>query len=199
MGRQGAAWPERIGPRARRLDACVFRQAGRHSRKRLERRDRAGCGVGLGRAVPPLWQAALCAGGATGHRLRAQRVCRIAHHCQAVGAGPGQAGRSTRLPGMLCSRRQRAQGGRGVQERSACQNPGRDCRHHGRILLPRRACQKDGRAQPGQRRRDDRRRPGRAPLRLGGHGLPAVWRFGDPRNSSQRPGHRRADGAGHAR
>ncbi|KAF5275315.1 hypothetical protein FQA39_LY18649 [Lamprigera yunnana] len=36
------------------------------------------------------------------------------------------------------------------------------------------------------------------PMRLGGHGGPAVWRFGGARDSAQRPGHCCADGAGHA-
>ena len=203
VGRQGAAWPQCLGPRARRVDARVLqaqvrsrRQDAAQARHRL--RDGAGRRGRLGGAERALRQAAFRRPDGAGHRDRRARLP-VARR-GATEMGGGHAGAAASMPGFargLPAVGPRAQGRRAVPVPGGGARPARHRAEQGRGLLRRRDRAGHREIRGGQRRRHHGPGLRRLQARMGQAHRQELPRPHAARDSAQRPGHRRADRAGH--
>ena len=172
VGRQGAARPERLGPRPRSLDAGLLprqirRAPGQPAQAGHGRCNGSGRRRKLGCAEPALWQTAFCRPDATSYRYRRARL-------PGARGGAAKVGRSRRgvaQPARLCRALYAARAGAGHWRafsisgggaRFTCYRPKR-----WRGLLPGRNRPSTGAVFRQPRRQLARLGPGGLPARVG--------------------------------
>ena len=199
LGRQAAGGTQRLGPLARGLDAGALHGTERRCPRSAGTRSRCRAACRRGSALSQaLRQAAVRAAlrvRASATRARASWSRRSPRPAGRARRRTSRASRSSRWTFLPKDRAPYA------GERFYCPQQAETLEeiaaHQGRELLPRRARRAHRAREPGRRRRDDRRGPRRAPVRLGRSDLDRVPRLPPARDAAQRPGHRRADRARH--
>ena len=204
VGRQAAARPQRLRPRAGRLDARLLPAQVRRRRRRAAAArhrlgHRAGCRRQLGRAVRALRQAAFRRPDGAGHRDRRARLPGAAGGAAEVGRGHADAAVAARLrarpscPGA--ARRRSASCSAFRPRRARCRPSPRPRATPSTAARSPQAIEKFSRGQRRQPQGAATSPPAsREWVDADRAGLPRLHAARDP---AQRPGHRGADRAGH--